>query len=112
MRSWARRRNGLLSHEDGYHEGDLPVLATYKLRAREERADLGGAEVFLWKSGSSFEYALARNPWLKEMKLLRTGQYSSHPEANGVEPHIFPRSCGLVERDVRTPLRSRRGGRG
>jgi len=55
-----------LTHAQGF-AGDLPTLATYRLTPRNGAVDLRGKKHFFWKSGSSFEYALSQNPWLKEM---------------------------------------------
>jgi len=79
-----------LSHEDGFVEGDMLVVATYKLVPASEPPPLRGKKYFFWKSGSSFEYALARNPWLKEMKhFCGPGNTARILKRNGVEPHIF-----------------------
>lgn len=79
-----------LSHEDGYVEGDMPVVATYKLVAAAEPPAFRGKKYFFWKSGSSFEYALARHPSLKEMKhFCGPGNTARVLKRNGIEPHIF-----------------------
>lgn len=79
-----------LTHEDGYAEGELPVLATYRLTPRDENFDLKGKRYFFWKSGSGFEHALRRNPWLKEMNhFCGPGNTQRILERYGIEPHVF-----------------------
>ncbi len=79
-----------LTHESGYTEGDLPAVATYRLAPKSEPADLRGKKYFFWKSGSSFEYALSKNPWLKSMThFCGPGNTQRILWRNGVEPHIF-----------------------
>ena len=79
-----------LTHESGYTDGEMPSLATYRLIPKEESVDLSGKKYFYWKSGSSFEYALSLNPWLKEMThFCGPGNTQRILERNGVEPHVF-----------------------
>lgn len=78
-----------LTHDRGY-EGDLPTLATYRLVARDGDVDLAGRKHFFWKSGSSFEHALSRNPWLKEMNhYCGPGNTQRILRWCGVEPKVF-----------------------
>jgi hypothetical protein len=75
---------------DGYHEGTLPTLATYRLVPTDSPVDLEGKSYFFWKSGSSFEHALSLNPWIKSMTHFSgPGNTVRILERNGVQPHIF-----------------------
>jgi hydroxymethylbilane synthase len=79
-----------LTHSAGYDEGALPVLQTYRLTPKAEHSDLQGRKYFFWKSGSSFEYALSRNPWIKSMThFCGPGNTQRILERNGVQPHII-----------------------
>ena len=79
-----------LTHAAGYTNGAMATLATYRLIARNGSPDFQGRKYFFWKSGSSFEYALSLNPWLKEMThFCGPGNTERILERNGVEPHIF-----------------------
>lgn len=78
-----------LTHDHGY-EGDMPTLATYRLVPREAKLDLTGRKHFFWKSGSSFEYALSQNPWLKEMQhYCGPGNTQRILRRHGIEPRIL-----------------------
>jgi hydroxymethylbilane synthase len=78
-----------LTHDRGY-EGDIPTLATYRLVPRDGGLDLAGRKHFFWKSGSSFEYALSQNPWLKEMNhYCGPGNTQRILRAHGVAPVVF-----------------------
>jgi hydroxymethylbilane synthase len=51
---------------------------------------LSGKKYFFWNSGSSFEYALAHRPSLKERKhFCGPGNTARILKRNGIEPHIF-----------------------
>ncbi len=79
-----------LTHEQGYDEGSMPMLATYRLIPKDARVNLDGKRYFFWKSGSSFEHALTLNPWLKEMThFCGPGNTQRILERNGVEPSVF-----------------------
>jgi hydroxymethylbilane synthase len=79
-----------LTHEQGYTEGSMPNLATYRLRPKNVRMAFEGKKYFFWNSGSSFEYAAAQNPWLKEMThFCGPGNTRQILKRNGVEPHVF-----------------------
>jgi hydroxymethylbilane synthase len=79
-----------LTHESGYTQGEMPSLGTYRLEPKVEDLDLSGKKYFFWKSGSSFEFALSKNPWLKEMThFCGPGNTQRILERNGVEPHVF-----------------------
>jgi hydroxymethylbilane synthase len=79
-----------LTHESGYTEGEMEGVATYRLVPPDEGIDLRGKRYFFWKSGSSFEHALSRNPWLKEMThFCGPGNTQRILERNGVEAHVF-----------------------
>ena len=78
-----------LTHDRGY-EGDIPTLATYRLKPRDGRLDLTGRKHFFWKSGSSFEYALSQHPWLMEMShYCGPGNTQRILRKQGVEPVVF-----------------------
>jgi len=79
-----------LTHDRGYTEGEMPSLGTYTLVSKRENPDLSGKRYFFWRSGSSFEQALALNPWLKEMThFCGVGNTQRILERNGVRPHVF-----------------------
>ena len=79
-----------LTHESGYTGGEMQTLATYRLTPKREAGDLTGKQYFFWKSGSSFEYALSKNSWLKERAhFCGPGNTQKILEKHGVEPHVF-----------------------
>jgi hydroxymethylbilane synthase len=79
-----------LTHADGYADGAMPTVATYRLVPKNRDLNLEGKTHFFWKSGSSFEYALSLNPWLKQMThSCGPGNTQRILERNGVQPHIF-----------------------
>ena len=79
-----------LTHADGYADGAMPVLATYRLVPKSNRPSLEGKTHFFWKSGSSFEYALALNPWISQMThACGPGNTQRILERNGIEPCVF-----------------------
>jgi len=79
-----------LTHASGYTDGEMPVLATYRLLPKEDAIDLSGKKYFFWKSGSGFEYALSKNPWLKEMThFCGPGNTQKILERHGIEPQVF-----------------------
>ena len=79
-----------LTHADGYADGAMPNVATYRLVPKNGDLNLEGKTHFFWKSGSSFEYALSLNPWLKQMThSCGPGNTQRILERNGIEPHIF-----------------------
>jgi len=79
-----------LTHESGYTDGEIEALATYRLVPKEATVDLSGKQYFFWKSGSSFEYALSQNSWLKDMThFCGPGNTQRILERNGIEPHVF-----------------------
>ena len=79
-----------LTHESGYTEGDLEILATYRIVPRSEVNDLSGKRYFFWTSGSAFEYALSRNPGLKELThFCGPGNTQRIIERYEVTPHVF-----------------------
>jgi hydroxymethylbilane synthase len=78
-----------LTHESGYTDGEMPVLATYRLLPRDKSVDLSGKKYFFWKSGSGFQYALSKNPWLKKMThFCGPGNTQKILEQHGIEPHV------------------------
>ena len=79
-----------LTHADGYTDGAMPALPTYRLVPKNGDLNLGGKTHFFWKSGSSFEYALSLNPWLKQMThSCGPGNTQRILERNGIEPFVF-----------------------
>jgi hydroxymethylbilane synthase len=79
-----------LTHADGYDNGVMPMLATYRLAPKDSRIDLKDKAYFFWKSGSSFERALSLNPKIKSMThFCGPGNTQRILERNGVEPHVF-----------------------
>ena len=79
-----------LTHADGYADGSMQAIATYRLVANTSQLKLEGKTHFFWKSGSSFEYALSLNPWLRQMThSCGPGNTQRILERNGVQPHIF-----------------------
>ena len=79
-----------LTHELGYAEGAMPILATYRLVPKDVRVDLDRRKYFFWKSGSSFEHALSLNPSLKEMThFCGPGNTQRILARNGVEANVF-----------------------
>jgi hydroxymethylbilane synthase len=79
-----------LTHADGYTNGSMPTLATYRLVPKNGALNLEGKTHFFWKSGSSFEYALSLNPWLKQMThSCGPGNTQRILERNGIEPSVF-----------------------
>ena len=79
-----------LTHADGYADGAMPTVATYRLVPKNGHLNLEGKTHFFWKSGSSFEHALALNPWLKQMThSCGPGNTQRILERNGIEPFVF-----------------------
>jgi len=79
-----------LTHESGYTDDDIPSVATYRLIPKDESFDLSGKKYFFWKSGSSFKYAVSKNPWLRQMThFCGPGNTLRVLESDGVEPHVF-----------------------
>jgi hypothetical protein len=68
----------------------METLATYRLTPKREPGDLTDKQYFFWKSGSSFEYALSKNSWLKERThFCGPGKHPEDFGEHGVEPHVF-----------------------
>jgi hydroxymethylbilane synthase len=79
-----------LTHANGYTDGAMPAVATYRLVPKSGGLNLEGKTHFFWKSGSSFEYALSLNPWLKQMThFCGPGNTQRILERNGIEPFVF-----------------------
>lgn len=53
-----------LSHEDGYDQGNMPLLATYTLTATETTTPVQDKECFFWNSGSQFLQTVKAAPWI------------------------------------------------
>jgi hydroxymethylbilane synthase len=78
-----------LTHANGYL-GDMRSLATYRLVPKQEDFDLQNKTYFFWSSGSSFEYAVSRTPWLKDRThFCGPGNTQQILQKNGVKPIIF-----------------------
>jgi hydroxymethylbilane synthase len=79
-----------LTHTAGYDESSMTALQTYRLVPKSVPTNLQGKTYFFWKSGSSFEYALSLNPWIKSMAhFCGPGNTQRVLEKNGVRPHVF-----------------------
>ncbi len=79
-----------LTHANGYTDEAMPNIATYRLVPKSGDLNLEGKTHFFWKSGSSFEYALSLNPWLRQMThFCGPGNTQRILLRNGIEPHIF-----------------------
>jgi hydroxymethylbilane synthase len=79
-----------LTHAAGYDDGTMPALTTYRLVPKGDHPNLQGKTYFFWKSGSSFEYAISLNPWIKSMThFCGPGNTQRILERNGVQPHVF-----------------------
>jgi len=79
-----------LTHANGYTDGEMPALATYRLVPRNQSINLTSKRYFFWRSGSEFEYALTQNSWLQEvMHFCGPGNTQKILERHGVVPHIF-----------------------
>ena len=94
-----------LTHAGGY-EGAMPTAATYRLAPKNGDLNLEGKTHFFWKSGSSFEYALSRNPWLGQMThFCGPGNTQRILERNGVEPFVFLDHSQWIEEMCQNPER-------
>ncbi|HVS20374.1 MAG TPA: hypothetical protein VHD88_00925, partial [Pyrinomonadaceae bacterium] len=79
-----------LTHSNGFVESEMESLATYRLVPKTEELDLRDKRYFFWASGSSFEHALSRNPWLTQMThFCGPGNTRRALERNGVTPFVF-----------------------
>lgn len=84
-----------LSHDAAGSEGEMPLLATYRLVPDPAApagglVDLADREYFFWMSGSSFQEALAVAPWLREkVHFCGPGNTREALVAAGIEPHVF-----------------------
>jgi hydroxymethylbilane synthase len=79
-----------LTHSESDTESSMPVVATYRLIPKDGNPDLTGKNYFFWKSGSSFKYALSRNPWLREMThFCGPGNTQRALQKQGIEPLVF-----------------------
>ena len=79
-----------LTHADGYADGSMPALASYRLVPKNRHLDLEGKTHFFWKSGSSFEYALSLNPWLQQMThACGPGNTQRILQKHGIHPMVF-----------------------
>lgn len=96
-----------LTHDDGYTDGDKETQATYRLVPRESPVDLSGKRYFFWKSGSSFEYALSKNPGLKELThFCGPGNTARILERHGIKPHVFLDHGQWLEETCQNPAGS------
>ncbi len=55
-----------LSHEEGYADGGIPLLATYRLKPTEKLGPFEGKKSFFWNSGSQFFQAVKEDPRILE----------------------------------------------
>lgn len=55
-----------LTHEEGFQNPDMNVVATYKLEPIDLALDLKGVTHFFWMSGSGFDLVLSRYPEIKK----------------------------------------------
>lgn len=79
-----------LTHAYGYADNGMQTLATYRLVPKHDDPQLKNKTHFFWTSGSSFERALALNPWLKQMThFCGPGNTQRILVRNGVQPFIF-----------------------
>jgi len=79
-----------LTHSESETNNSMPVVATYRLIPKDGNPDLAGKNYFFWKSGSSFKYALSRNPWLREMThFCGPGNTQRALQKQGIEPLVF-----------------------
>ncbi len=79
-----------LTHSESDTDGSMPVVATYRLIPKNGNPNLEGKKYFFWKSGSSFKYALSRNPWLREMThFCGPGNTERALRKQGIEPLVF-----------------------
>ena len=89
----------------------MPILATYRLVPRNGVPDLKGRKHFFWKSGSSFEYALPQNPWLKQMKhYCGPGNTQRILQKHGVEPIVFLDHAQWLKQVCKQPVATDRSG--
>jgi hydroxymethylbilane synthase len=79
-----------LTHSESDTDGSMPVVATYRLIPRDGNPDLAGKNYFFWKSGSSFNYALSHNPWLRQMThFCGPGNTQRALQKQGIKPFVF-----------------------
>ena len=79
-----------LTHADSKTDGVMPAVATYRLVPKNGQPNLAGKSYFFWKSGSSFNYALSHNPWLRQMvHFCGPGNTQSALREQGIEPFVF-----------------------
>ena len=71
-------------------ENGMRMLPTYRLVAKDSAPNLDGKQYFFWSSGSSFERALQRHPWIKSMThFCGPGNTQKALQKHGIEPHVF-----------------------
>jgi hydroxymethylbilane synthase len=79
-----------LTHSEGDTDGSMPIVATYLLIPKDGNPDLAGRNYFFWKSGSSFNYAVSHNPWLRQMThFCGPGNTQRALRKQGIEPFVF-----------------------
>ena len=79
-----------LTHSESDADNSMPTVATYRLIPKDVNPDLEGKDHFFWKSGSSFNYALSHNPWLRQMThFCGPGHTRRALQKQGIEPFIF-----------------------
>jgi hydroxymethylbilane synthase len=78
-----------LTHQQNFNGNGRDSVATYRLVTKDLNPNLEGKTHFFWNSGSSFERALALNPWIKTMThYCGPGNTRQILETNGVQPFI------------------------
>lgn len=79
-----------LTHAGAPPENGMKAVPTYRLIGKDDNPSLDGKTHFFWSSGSSFERALALNPWIKPMThFCGPGNTQRSLERNGVKAHVF-----------------------
>lgn len=79
-----------LTHSESDTDSSMPALATYRLVPKSSNLNLEGKKYFFWKSGSSFNYALSRNPWLRQQThFCGPGNTQGALQKQGIEPFVF-----------------------
>ena len=79
-----------LSHSESDTDSSMPIVATYRLIPKNGNPNLEGKKYFFWKSGSSFNYALSRNPWLRhQTHFCGPGNTQRALQKQGIGPFVF-----------------------
>ena len=79
-----------LTHSEGDATGPMTNVATYRLVPKNGKPNLTGKSYFFWKSGSSFDFALSHNSWLRQMThFCGPGNTQRALQQRGIEPFVF-----------------------